>query len=51
MCQDMRDHIEKDEAYWRRLDDQRAQLRLIKWVGGSGVLGSVALWLWQKFVH
>jgi RNA binding exosome subunit len=51
ISKDLRDHIEKDEEYWRRLDDQKAQIALVKWLGGTGILSSAALWLWQKFGH
>lgn len=41
-------HVEKDEVYWKMIDDQKAQLRLIRWLGGSGVAGSLGLWILNK---
>ena len=47
--EDMRGHIEKDELYWGKIDEQQAQLGLIKWLF-SGASGSAALaWLYSKF--
>ena len=45
------EHVEKDETYWKQIDDQKAQLRLVKWLGGTGVVGSAILWAWQKLVN
>ena len=47
----LREHVEKDEAYWKQIDDQNAQIRLVKWLGGTGVVGSAALWAWQKLLN
>jgi hypothetical protein len=44
-------HVEKDEVYWKKIDDQEAQIRLVKGVGGSGLVVSAVAWLWQKFGH
>jgi RNA binding exosome subunit len=46
----IRDHTEKDEAYWRQIDDQKAQLRLVKWLGGTSIAGSAVLWAWHKLL-
>jgi RNA binding exosome subunit len=47
----IRDHVTKDEAYWRQIDDQKAQLKLVKWIGGTGIFSSAVIWIWQKFLH
>lgn len=41
-------HVGKDAGYWRQIDEQKAQMRLIKWLGGTGVASSVALWILNK---
>ena len=45
------DHVKKDDSYWKKIDDQQAQIRLVKAVGSSGLVVSAALWLWNKLVH
>ena len=47
----LQEHTGKDERYWKKIDDQYAQMRLVKWLGGSGVGVSLAAWLWQKLGH
>lgn len=48
---DVRSHVEKDERYWNKIDEQQGQIGLIKWLG-SGVSGSALLaWLYNKFGH
>ena len=47
----LREHVDKDEVYWKQIDDQKAQLRLVKWLGGTGAVGSAVLWAWQKLVN
>ena len=47
----LKDHVTKDEGYWEKIDAAQAQIRLVKAVGGTGVVGSFLLWLWQKFGH
>lgn len=46
---DMQAHTAKDERYWSKIDEQQAQLGVIKWLG-SGISGSAMLaWLYSKF--
>ena len=45
----LRDHIKKDELYWKKIDDQQAQMALVKWLAGTGVLGAIANWFYQTF--
>lgn len=42
-------HAEKDEAYWKTIDDLKAQGRLIKIIGGSSIGTAFAAWLWHQF--
>ena len=45
----LKEHIAQDERYWRMIDEQRAQIALIKWLSG-GLSGSAILaWLYAKF--
>jgi len=45
------DHTKKDEHYWKMIDDQQAQLRMVKWMS-TGLSGSaLTAWLWNKFGH
>lgn len=41
-------HTEKDETYWKKIDRQHAQLRLIKWVMNSSWVGALAAWFYQR---
>ncbi len=46
---DVREHIEKDEQYWVKIDENEAKISLLKWLF-SGASGSALLaWLYQKF--
>lgn len=47
--QDMISHIEKDEVYWRKIDQTEGQLSLIKWIGGSLSLSGFLGWLFSHF--
>jgi hypothetical protein len=44
-----KEHVIKDEAYWKQIDDQAAQIRLAKGLAGGSVASGIALWLWEKF--
>jgi len=45
------DHVVKDEGYWKRLDQQDAQITVFKWIT-SGLSGSAIMaWLYEKFGH
>lgn len=45
----LRDHIEMDALYWKKIDTTEAQLTFVKWLV-SGVSGSALLaWLTTKF--
>lgn len=47
--EDVRSHVQKDERYWGKIDEQQAQIGVIRWLG-SGVSGSALLaWLYSKF--
>ena len=46
-----KEHVNKDETYWKKLDQQEGQLRLVRWVSGSGIItgiGTAALWVYKK---
>ena len=46
---DVREHTQKDERYWSKIDEQQAQIGVIRWLG-SGVSGSALLaWLYHRF--
>lgn len=51
LCDIMRSHVDKDLEYWKKIDEQQAQIRLVKSIGGSGLFISAVAWLWQKFGH
>jgi RNA binding exosome subunit len=48
---ELKEHTEKDVKYWQKIDEQAAQLRLVKWAAGSGFIGVMANWLYQQFKH
>lgn len=50
MTASFHDHVEKDEQYWKTIDEQRAQLRLIKYLGGGGIGTAIGAWLYNTFL-
>ena len=42
-------HIEKDERYWKQLDQQSGQISLLKWLGGGAGLSFLGKWLYDRF--
>lgn len=49
MAATLKEHLEKDEAYWRKIDIAEGQIKLIKGVGGSSIVSALGAWLWAKF--
>ena len=47
----LKDHIQKDEKYWKKIDTQEAQIRLIKWLAGSGLGTAIGAWFYNTFRH
>ena len=46
--QRLTEHTEKDERYWSMLDQQQAQLSLIKWAFGSTTLAGILLLAYNR---
>lgn len=44
-------HVEKDETYWKQIDGQQAQFRLIKGLFGGGAFVAAVTWIYERFVH
>lgn len=46
---DVRDHVEKDERYWKKIDTQDGQISMLKWIfGGSGIFAAISAWFWNR---
>lgn len=44
-------HVEMDQVYWKKIDQQEAQVNVFKWIT-SGLSGSALMaWLYEKFGH
>ena len=44
----MHAHIEKDEQYWKQLDQQSGQISLLKWLGGGAGLTIIGKWIYER---
>lgn len=44
----MKDHVEKDERYWLKIDQQQAQISLMKWLLGGGAGAALIAWFIDK---
>lgn len=44
----LREHTEKDDRYWLKIDQQAAQIGLIKWIFGGGAFAAVVVWYMDK---
>jgi hypothetical protein len=42
-------HVEKDEQYWKDLDEMKGQMSLVKWLFGSISLSGLGAWLFSNF--
>lgn len=42
-------HIDKDEEYWRKIDQVEGQISLLKWLGGSISFSGLLAWLFGHF--
>ncbi len=46
--EDFKDHVEADQVYWRKIDQQDGAVSVWKWVaglgGGSGALAALSQW-------
>lgn len=47
----VRDHIKKDELYWKKIDRNEANIGLLKWLAGSGLGTATAAWFYNTFKH
>jgi hypothetical protein len=41
-------HVEKDERYWLKIDQQQAQISLIRWLCGGGAGAALVAWIVEK---
>ncbi len=46
---DVREHIEKDERYWAKIDENEAKIGLLKWMFSGGAGTGLLAWLYSKF--
>ena len=45
----LKEHTEMDQRYWQKIDQQEAQISLIKWLGGSISMSGLLGWLFSHF--
>lgn len=41
-------HTEKDDRYWLKIDQQAAQISLIRWICGGGAFAAFVAWVIEK---
>ncbi len=42
-------HVLEDRQYWKSIDEQRAQLSVIKWLFSGGAGTGLLAWIYSKF--
>ncbi len=47
--EDLKEHAEKDAAYWQKIDQAEGQIKLLKLFGGTVSGGSILAWLYTHF--
>ena len=45
----LKEHCENDATYWKKIDENEAQLRVIKWLSSSAAGSAVMAWLYSLF--
>lgn len=45
----LKEHVDTDARYWRLIDEQQAQISLLRWMTGGGATTALATWLYSKF--
>lgn len=50
LSRNVQNHVEKDERYWAKLDQQEGQMSVWKWLTTPGLAGFFA-WLYNTFKH
>ena len=49
---DIKDHLDKDLSYWRKVDQQEAQLSLLRYlVGGTPVVVGGIIWMLERYLR
>ena len=49
---DIKDHLYKDLEYWRKVDQQEAQLSLLRYlVGGIPVVVGGIIWMLERYLR
>lgn len=43
------EHVQKDERYWQKIDEQRGQVSTLKWLLGPGIAGFFG-WLYNTLI-
>lgn len=46
----VKEHVEKDERYWSKIDQQDGQMTLLKFLLGPGIVGFFG-WLYNQFLR
>lgn len=46
----MREHVNKDDAYWKKIDAQQAQIGVIGYLLSLSGLGAAFAWAYHKFI-
>lgn len=50
LSRNVQNHVERDERYWAKLDQQEGQMSVWKWLTTPGLAGFFA-WLYNAFKH
>ena len=49
---DIKDHLNKDLEYWRKVDQQEAQLSLLRYLaGGTPVVVGGIVWMLERYLR
>ena len=51
LIHDLKEHTDKDAVYWRKIDEQHAQIGLMKWLIGTSAGSAALAWLYSKLGH
>ena len=45
----LKEHCENDATYWKKIDANEAQLRVIKWLSSSAAGSALLAWFYSLF--
>ena len=47
----IKDHVDTDTRYWKKIDQQEAQLSVVKWLTSGAAGTGLLAWLYNQFKH